>query len=62
MLSPDSTVPQTLASYTFGMVPVGYEAYKGDPSTQVGTGCLHPEELHPRPGERARAQPELLAW
>jgi peptide/nickel transport system substrate-binding protein len=39
MLSPDSTVPQTLASYTFGMVPVGYEAYKGDPSTQVGTGC-----------------------
>ena len=39
LLSPDSTVPQTLASYTFGMVPVGYQAYKGDPSTQVGTGC-----------------------
>ena len=36
--TPDSTVPQTLASYTFGIVPVGYEAFKGDPSTQVGTG------------------------
>jgi len=36
--SPDSTIPQTLASYTFGIVPVGYEAFKGDPSTQIGTG------------------------
>ena len=33
--SPDSTVPQTLASYTFGMVPVGYKAY---PAEQIGTG------------------------
>jgi peptide/nickel transport system substrate-binding protein len=38
LLSADSTIPQTLASYTFGMVPKGYKAYKGDPSTQVGTG------------------------
>ena len=38
LLSADSTIPQTLASYTFGMVPVGYEAFKGDPSTQIGTG------------------------
>jgi peptide/nickel transport system substrate-binding protein len=38
LLSADSTIPQTLASYTFGMVPVGYEAFKGDVSTQVGTG------------------------
>jgi peptide/nickel transport system substrate-binding protein len=36
--TPDSTIPQTLASYTFGIVPVGYEAFKGDPSTQIGTG------------------------
>ena len=36
--SADSTIPQTLASYTFGIVPVGYEAFKGDPSTQIGTG------------------------
>jgi peptide/nickel transport system substrate-binding protein len=33
--SADSTVPQTLASYTFGMVPAGYQAY---PHAQVGTG------------------------
>ena len=38
LLSPDSTVPQTLASYTFGIVPVGYEKFSGDPSTQIGTG------------------------
>src|SRR6266571_5718368 len=34
--SPDSTVPQTLASYTFGIVPAGYKAY---PAPQVGTGA-----------------------
>jgi peptide/nickel transport system substrate-binding protein len=33
--TPDSTVPQTLASYTFGIVPEGYDAY---PSPQIGTG------------------------
>jgi peptide/nickel transport system substrate-binding protein len=39
LLSPDSTIPQTLASYTFGIVPKDYAgAYKGDPSTQIGTG------------------------
>ncbi len=31
----DSTIPQTLASYTFGIVPVGYKAY---PAPQIGTG------------------------
>ncbi len=35
MLTPDSTVPQTLASYTFGITPVGYKRY---PSPQIGTG------------------------
>ncbi len=35
MLTPDSTVPQTLASYTFGIVPVGYDRY---PAPQIGTG------------------------
>jgi len=34
--SPDSTVPQTLASYTFGIVPDGYQAY---PAPQIGTGA-----------------------
>ena len=47
LLSADSTVPQTLASYTFGMVPVGYEAYKGDPSTQIGTGCYKLKSFTP---------------
>jgi peptide/nickel transport system substrate-binding protein len=35
LLTPDSTIPQTLAGYTFGIVPVGYKAY---PAKQVGTG------------------------
>ncbi|MBA2560885.1 MAG: ABC transporter substrate-binding protein [Propionibacteriales bacterium] len=35
MLTPDSTVPQTLAAYTFGIVPVGYNRY---PAPQIGTG------------------------
>ena len=39
LLSPDSTIPQTLASYTFGIVPVDYEAFSGDASTQIGTGA-----------------------
>src|SRR5215475_8369731 len=34
--TPDATVPQTLASYTFCMVPVGYKAF---PAKQVGTGA-----------------------
>src|SRR5260370_29332381 len=33
--SPDSTIPQTLGSYTFTVVPVGYQAY---PHPQLGTG------------------------
>ncbi|MGN6177477.1 MAG: ABC transporter substrate-binding protein [Streptosporangiaceae bacterium] len=32
----DSTIPQTLGSYTFSMVPVGYQAY---PHPQIGTGA-----------------------
>src|SRR5215212_6100293 len=39
LLSADSTIPLTLASYTFGMVPEGYEAFSGDASTQIGTGA-----------------------
>jgi peptide/nickel transport system substrate-binding protein len=35
MLTPDSTVPQTLAAYTFGITPVGYKRY---PAPQIGTG------------------------
>lgn len=42
--SPDSTVPQTLASYTFGMVPVGYKAF---PSDQIGTGAYKLKSFTP---------------
>jgi len=34
--SADSTIPQTLGSYTFTVVPVGYQAY---PHPQIGTGA-----------------------
>src|SRR3954464_1308188 len=47
LLSADSTIPQTLASYTFGMVPKGYEAFKGDPSTQIGTGAYKLKSFTP---------------
>jgi peptide/nickel transport system substrate-binding protein len=39
LLSADSTIPQTLASYTFGMVPVGYKNFaEGGVAAQIGTG------------------------
>jgi peptide/nickel transport system substrate-binding protein len=47
LLSADSTIPQTLASYTFGIVPVGYQAYKGDVSTQIGTGAYKLKSFTP---------------
>jgi peptide/nickel transport system substrate-binding protein len=47
LLSADSTIPQTLASYTFGMVPKGYQAFKGDVSTQVGTGAYKLKSFTP---------------
>jgi peptide/nickel transport system substrate-binding protein len=42
--SADSTIPQTLASYTFGIVPVGYKAY---PSEQIGTGAYKLKSFTP---------------
>jgi peptide/nickel transport system substrate-binding protein len=42
--SADSTVPQTLASYTFGMVPVGYKAF---PHPQIGTGAYKLKSFTP---------------
>ena len=45
--SPDVTVPETLASYTWGIVPVGYERFKGDPSTQIGTGAYKLKSFTP---------------
>jgi peptide/nickel transport system substrate-binding protein len=42
--SADATVPQTLASYTFNMVPVGYKAF---PAPQVGTGAYKLKSFTP---------------
>jgi peptide/nickel transport system substrate-binding protein len=42
--SPDSTIPQTLASYTFGIVPSGYKAY---PHPQIGTGAYKLKSFTP---------------
>jgi peptide/nickel transport system substrate-binding protein len=47
MLTADSTVPQTLASYTFGIVPVGYKTFNGDASAQVGTGPYKLKSFNP---------------
>ena len=54
----DSTIPQTLASYTFCVVPVGYQAY---PHPQIGTGAYKLKSFTPGSAERPRAQPQLLA-
>jgi peptide/nickel transport system substrate-binding protein len=42
--SADSTVPQTLAGYTFGIVPVGYKAF---PHPQIGTGAYKLKSFTP---------------
>jgi peptide/nickel transport system substrate-binding protein len=42
--TPDSTIPQTLGSYTFTIVPVGYKAY---PAPQVGTGAYKLKSFTP---------------
>jgi peptide/nickel transport system substrate-binding protein len=44
MKSPDSTVPQTLGSYTFTIVPTGYKGY---PAPQVGTGAYKLKSFAP---------------
>jgi peptide/nickel transport system substrate-binding protein len=40
----DSTIPQTLGSYTFSMVPVGYQRY---PHPQIGTGAYKLKSFTP---------------
>src|SRR5579859_15373 len=42
--SPDATIPNTLASYTFNMVPVGYKAF---PAPQIGTGAYKLKSFTP---------------
>jgi len=42
--TPDTTIPQTLGSYTFTVVPVGYQAY---PHQQVGTGAYKLKSFTP---------------
>src|SRR5258708_30969621 len=42
--TPDATIPQTLASYTFNMVPVGHKGY---PAPQIGTGAYKLKSFTP---------------
>ena len=53
----DSTVPQTLASYTFGMVPVGYQAY---PAPQFGTGAYKLKSFSP--GQESISERNANYW
>jgi peptide/nickel transport system substrate-binding protein len=58
--TPDSTIPQTLASYTFGIVPVGYKAFSGDPSTQIGTGPYKLKSF--TPGQESVSERNANYW
>jgi peptide/nickel transport system substrate-binding protein len=53
----DSTVPQTLASYTFGIVPVGYKAF---PSKQIGTGAYKLKSF--TPGQQSVSERNPNYW
>jgi peptide/nickel transport system substrate-binding protein len=55
--SPDSTVPQTLGSYTFNMVPVGYKGY---PAPQIGTGAYKLKSF--APGQQSVHQRNPNYW
>jgi peptide/nickel transport system substrate-binding protein len=57
LLKPDSTIPQTLASYTFGIVPVGYKAF---PSKQNGTGPYKLKSF--TPGEESVSERNENYW
>jgi peptide/nickel transport system substrate-binding protein len=55
--TPDSTIPQTLASYTFGIVPVGYKAY---PAPQIGTGPYKLKSFNP--GQESVSERNANYW
>lgn len=51
LTTPNSTIPDGLAAYTTGIVPVGYAGYAGDPATQIGTGAYKLQSF--TPGQRS---------
>jgi peptide/nickel transport system substrate-binding protein len=53
----DSTIPQTLASYTFGIVPVGYQTY---PHPQIGTGAYKLKSF--TPGQQSVSERNPNYW
>jgi peptide/nickel transport system substrate-binding protein len=53
----DSTIPQTLASYTFGIVPVGYKTY---PHPQIGTGAYKLKSF--TPGQQSVSERNPNYW
>jgi peptide/nickel transport system substrate-binding protein len=57
MLTADVSVPETLASYTFGIVPVGYKAY---PAPQIGTGAYKLKSF--TPGQQSVSERNPNYW
>ena len=58
----DGTILDALGQYIAGIVPVGYSPNAvGKAKPEHRHGPVQAAELHARPAERARAQPELLA-
>jgi peptide/nickel transport system substrate-binding protein len=55
--TPDSTIPQTLASYTFGIVPAGYQGY---PHPQIGTGAYKLKSF--TPGQQSVSERNPNYW
>ena len=58
--TPDATIPDALAAYTTGIVPEGYEGFKGDVSTQVGTGAYKLTSF--TPGQRSESARNDNYW
>lgn len=57
LTTPDSTIPQSLAAYTVGMVPVGYKPW---PAPQYGTGAYTLQ--HFTPGQQSVSKRNANYW
>jgi peptide/nickel transport system substrate-binding protein len=55
--TPDISIPQTLASYTFCIVPVGYQGY---PHPQIGTGAYKLKSF--TPGQQSVSERNPNYW
>jgi peptide/nickel transport system substrate-binding protein len=57
LLTADVSIPETLASYTFGIVPVGYKTY---PAPQIGTGAYKLKSF--TPGQQSVSERNPNYW